>query len=127
MVASLDRKRLGARKPGRRSVSEPRRFRSRLATIRWSQESESLKSLAQPFISVILSPMSCRWITLLLPVGLLFAQVQTKVQSGDVVLRGGWLFDSIHVGVRRNTGILVRNGEFLEVDAGFGGHDLRSE
>ena len=68
--------------------------------------------------------MSCRWITLLLPVGLLFAQVQTQVRSGDVVLRGGWLFDSIHDSVRRNTGILVRNGEFLEVDASFGGHDL---
>ena len=68
--------------------------------------------------------MSCRWITLLLPLGPLLAQVQTEVRSGDVILRGGWLFDSIHDGVRRNTGILVRNGEFLEVDASLGGHDL---
>jgi cytosine/adenosine deaminase-related metal-dependent hydrolase len=68
--------------------------------------------------------MSYLWFTLLLPVGLLFAQIQTEVRSGDVVLRGGWLFDSIHASVRRNTGILVRNGEFLEVDASLAGHDL---
>jgi imidazolonepropionase-like amidohydrolase len=68
--------------------------------------------------------MSCRWITLLLLAGLLFGQVQSDVRSGDVVLRGGWLFDSIQDSVRRNTGILVRNGEFLEVDARLGGRDL---
>ena len=68
--------------------------------------------------------MSCRWITLLLPLGVLFAQVQTEVRAGDVILRGGWLFDSIQESVRRNTGILVRNGEFLEVDARLGGRDL---
>ena len=58
----------------------------------------------------------CRWITLLLPLAS-SRTIQTEVRSGDVILRGGWLFDSIHDGVRRNTGILVRNGAFLEVDA----------
>ncbi len=68
--------------------------------------------------------MGCRWITLLLPLGVLFAQVQTEVQPGDVILRNGRLFDSVHESVRRNTGILVRNGEFVEVDASLGGRDL---
>ena len=56
----------------------------------------------------------------------LFAQAPYTFQSGDIILRGGWLFDSIRDGVRRNTGIVVRNGEFLEVDANLTGRDLGS-
>ena len=52
------------------------------------------------------------------------AQVHSSLQTGDVILRGGWLFDSIHEGVRRNTGIVVRDGGFLEVDANLAGRDL---
>ena len=54
----------------------------------------------------------------------MLAQVRYTFQPGDVVLRGGWVFDSIHDGVRRNTGIVVRNGEFLEVDANLAARDL---
>jgi imidazolonepropionase-like amidohydrolase len=61
---------------------------------------------------------------LLFCVAVLFAQVRYTFQPGDTILRGGWLFDSIHDGVRRNTGIVVRNGEFLEVDANLAGRDL---
>ncbi len=71
--------------------------------------------------------MKSRWLILLLlvlTVAVLTAQVQTPVRAGDVVLRGGWLFDSIRDGVRRNTGIVVRNGIFLEVDANLTGRDL---
>lgn len=57
-------------------------------------------------------------------VAILFAQVRYTFQPGDIILRGGWLFDSIRDGVRRNTGIVVRNGEFLEVDANLAGRDL---
>jgi imidazolonepropionase-like amidohydrolase len=53
-----------------------------------------------------------------------FGQARYALQTGDILLRGGWLFDSIHEGVRRNTGIVVRNGEFLEVDANLSGRDL---
>jgi hypothetical protein len=74
--------------------------------------------------------MGHRWAALLLPVSLtvslLPAQTQTEIRSGDIVLRGGWLFDSIRDGVRRNTGILVRNGAFLEVDASLAGRDLHA-
>src|ERR1700690_3070076 len=70
--------------------------------------------------------MRSGWVTVLFTAAFAFGQVQTQVRSGDVVLRGGWLFDSIHDGVRRNTGIVVRNGEFLEVDAKLAGHDLRA-
>ena len=55
----------------------------------------------------------------------MFSQVPNAVRPGDVVLRGGWLFDSIRDGVRRNTGIVARNGEFLEVDANLAGRDLQ--
>jgi imidazolonepropionase-like amidohydrolase len=54
----------------------------------------------------------------------MFSQVRYTYQPGDVILRGGWVFDSIHDGVRRNTGIVVRNGAFLEVDANLAGRDL---
>lgn len=53
-----------------------------------------------------------------------FGQVQTPVRPGDVVVRGGWLFDSLSDGVRRNTGIVARNGIFVEVDANLAGRDL---
>jgi imidazolonepropionase-like amidohydrolase len=56
----------------------------------------------------------------------LFAQVRYTFQPGDVIVRGGWLFDSIRDDVRRNSGIVVRNGDFLEVDANLAGRDLGS-
>ncbi len=68
--------------------------------------------------------MNRRLFLLLFCVAFLFAQVRYTFQPGDIILRGGWLFDSIHDGVRRNTGIVVRNGEFLEVDANLAGRDL---
>ncbi len=42
----------------------------------------------------------------------------------EVVLRGGWLFDSVSDDVVRNTGIVVRAGKFLEVGADLAGRDL---
>jgi cytosine/adenosine deaminase-related metal-dependent hydrolase len=69
--------------------------------------------------------MRSGWVTVLFTAAFAFGQIQTQVRSGDVVVRGGWLFDSIHEGVRRNTGIVVRNGEFLEVDANLDQRDLR--
>lgn len=68
--------------------------------------------------------MKLRAVLLLCCVGLSLGQVRTALQSGDVVLRGGWLFDSIHDAVRRNSGIVIRNGEFLEVDANLTGREL---
>jgi predicted amidohydrolase YtcJ len=72
--------------------------------------------------------MKTRWLiavvlclTIALAVG---AQVQGPLRAGDVVLRGGWMFDSLRGEVRRNTGIVVRDGSFLEVDANLTGRDL---
>src|SRR5690349_10249800 len=48
---------------------------------------------------------------------LALAQVQTPVRTGDLVIQGGWLFDSVRDDVRRNSGIVVRNGAIVEVDA----------
>src|SRR5215471_13694428 len=67
-----------------------------------------------------------RSLILLFCVSISFAQVRSTFQASDVILRGGWLFDSIHDGVRRNTGVVVRNGEFLEVDANLAGREFGS-
>ena len=47
------------------------------------------------------------------------AQAQTPgtLRAGDIVLRGGWLFDATGDQAVRNTGIVVRNGALLEVGA----------
>ena len=51
-------------------------------------------------------------------------QVQSPIRAADVVLRGGWMFDSLRGEVRRNTGIVIRGGTFLEVDANLQGRDV---
>jgi imidazolonepropionase-like amidohydrolase len=51
-------------------------------------------------------------------------QVQSPIRAADVVLRGGWMFDSLRGEVRRNTGIVIRDGVFLEVDANLQGRDV---
>jgi len=57
--------------------------------------------------------------TLLAP---LQAFAQWSVSGGDeLLIRGGWLFDSVSDTRRRNTGIVIRNGKIAEVDA-----DIRS-
>lgn len=40
--------------------------------------------------------------------------------EGDVVIRGGWLFDGTGDNRRRNTGIVIENGVFTAVDADLG-------
>jgi hypothetical protein len=42
----------------------------------------------------------------------------------EIVIRGGWLFDGIGDVRVRNTGIVVRNGKFMEVGANLTGRDL---
>jgi len=41
----------------------------------------------------------------------------TQGQQGRLVIRGGWLFDSVSDERRRNTGIVIQDGEIVEVDA----------
>ncbi len=38
--------------------------------------------------------------------------------EGKLIIRGGWLFDGISETRRRNSGIVIRNGKIVEVDAG---------
>ena len=54
------------------------------------------------------------------------AQAQTPgaLRAGDIVLRGGWLFDATGDQAVRNTGIVVRNGALLEVGADLSARDL---
>jgi len=72
--------------------------------------------------------MKTTWLIVLIAVFaaslLLAVQVQAPLQAGDIILRGGWLFDSLSDGVRRNTGIVIRNGIFTEIDANLTGRDL---
>ena len=41
----------------------------------------------------------------------------TEAQEGQLVIRGGWLFDSVSDERRPNTGILIQDGRIVEVDA----------
>jgi len=38
-------------------------------------------------------------------------------EDGTIIIRGGWLFDGISDTRRKNSGIIIRNGEIAEVDA----------
>ena len=46
--------------------------------------------------------------------------------SEQVIVRGGWLFDGISDTRRQNTGIVIRNGTFAEIDADLKESDLSS-
>jgi imidazolonepropionase-like amidohydrolase len=54
---------------------------------------------------------------LLLLVAQLAPAQWTEGQEGQLVIRGGWLFDSVSDERRLNTGIVIRDGVILEVDA----------
>ena len=41
----------------------------------------------------------------------------TEGQQGRLVIRGGWLFDSVSDERRRNTGIVIQDGKIVQVDA----------
>ena len=41
----------------------------------------------------------------------------TEGQEGQLLIRGGWLFDSVSNERRPNTGIVIQNGKIVEVDA----------
>lgn len=47
-----------------------------------------------------------------------------QLQEGDIVFRGGLIFDAVGDAAVRNTGLIVRNGTILEVGADLGGRDL---
>jgi imidazolonepropionase-like amidohydrolase len=55
-------------------------------------------------------------VPLLLAPQLALAQWTTG-QEGQLVIRGGWLFDSVSDERRPNTGIVIQAGKFVEVDA----------
>ena len=44
--------------------------------------------------------------------------------SDEIVIRGGWLFDGISNTRRQNTGIVIRGGKIVEVDADLQGKVL---
>ena len=41
----------------------------------------------------------------------------SEEQEGQLVIRGGWLFDSVSDDRRPNTGIIIQDGRIVEVDA----------
>lgn len=51
-------------------------------------------------------------------------QASAPLQAGDIVIRGGRIFDSVSDNTRPNTGIVIRHGILLEVDASLAGRDL---
>jgi N-acetylglucosamine-6-phosphate deacetylase len=49
-----------------------------------------------------------------------------RAQQQDVIIRGGWRFDTAKETMVKNTGIVVRGGMFMEVGANLQGRDLSS-
>ena len=47
-----------------------------------------------------------------------------KSQEKEVVIQGGWLFDSVGDEVTRNSGIVIKGGKFMEVGANLATRDL---
>ena len=45
--------------------------------------------------------------------------------SDEIVIRGGWLFDGISNTRRQNTGIVIRGGKIVEIDADLQGNPLQ--
>ena len=46
------------------------------------------------------------------------AQAQwSKAENGTLIIRGGWLFDGVSDTRRWNSGIIIRNGKIVDVDA----------
>ena len=41
----------------------------------------------------------------------------SEPEEGQLIIRGGWLFDGVSDTRRRNSGIIISNGEILQVDA----------
>ena len=61
----------------------------------------------------------------LIGIALLLASSSSMAQwsepsTEDVIIRGGWLFDGVSDSRRQNTGIVIRDGRFAEVDADLG-------
>ncbi|MGH7501179.1 MAG: amidohydrolase family protein [Longimicrobiales bacterium] len=52
------------------------------------------------------------------------AQTSVDIRAGDIVLRGGWLFDATGDARQRNTGIVIRNGALFAVGADLRRADL---
>jgi imidazolonepropionase-like amidohydrolase len=64
-------------------------------------------------------------ILLTLTAALTAAQRQaTPLEAGDIVFRGGLIFDAVGDTAVRNTGLVVRHGTILEVGADLAGRDL---
>src|SRR4029453_16981494 len=63
-------------------------------------------------------------LAVLLGVAQLFAQNIPPIQSGDVIITGGQLFDGVRDTLTPNTGIIVRQGILLEVGARLTGRDV---
>ena len=77
-------------------------------------------------VSAILRGVSRAWIALLLLAAFAPAAPQqhvTPLQTGDLIITGGQLFDSVRDTAVPNTAILVRQGIFLEVGANLAGRD----
>ena len=41
----------------------------------------------------------------------------SEAGSGELIIRGGWVFDGVSDTRQKNTGIVIRNGKFAAIDA----------
>jgi len=73
--------------------------------------------------TLIRKSLSATVLCLLLITSVVDAQ-WSETSSGQVIVRGGWLYDGISDTRRKNTGIVIRKGIFAEVDAALEENDL---
>src|SRR4030095_1227516 len=61
---------------------------------------------------------------LALSICMLIGASGARAQQQDVIIRGGWRFDTAKETMVKNTGIVVHGGTFIEVGANLQGRDL---
>ena len=66
--------------------------------------------------ALIRKSLSTTTLCLLLASAAVYSQ-WSQPSSDQIIVRGGWIFDGISDTRRRNTGIVIRNGIFAEIDA----------
>ena len=71
-----------------------------------------------------MSRSAAAFTVLLLALALAQAPQPIPLHAGDIVIRGGLIFDAVRDNAIPNSGLVVRNGTILEVNADLAGRDL---
>lgn len=65
-----------------------------------------------------------RFSILVFTIFFLHINYSAQAQDREIIIQGGWLFDSVGDDVTRNTGIVIKGGKFMEVGSDLTSRDL---